>query len=96
MRLLILVSFVTLASCLSFGAIAQDEAAKAEIYEVQPTKNQPPEIQSREKTEEPSNSDSSETADPENENFDLDSFFKQGEENSKKGFGCQRAPDPIS
>ena len=28
--------------------------------------------------------------------FDIDEFFKQGEENAKNGSSCQKSPDPIA
>ena len=30
------------------------------------------------------------------EPFNIDEFFKQGEENAKNGSSCQKSPDPIA
>lgn len=86
MRLFILVSFVAFASSFSFASMAQDKAADTK----------PPKTQSIEDTAKRSDKDRTEKVDAEDESFDLDSFFKTGEDNAKNGHGCERPPEPIS
>lgn len=96
MRLLISVCIFTLVSCLSFASHAQDKWAQDKAVETQADETQTSKSQPIEKTAKPSGEDRSKKVEAEDNSFDMDSFFKQGEDNAKTGHGCGRSPEPIS
>ena len=95
MRLFILVCCLMFAASLSFVSTAQDETVASKKAQAQSSENKPSGENS--KTRQNTDGEKSETqqAETEGESFDLDSFFKQGEENAKNGSSCTKPPDPI-
>lgn len=90
MRFLILVCFLTFSSSLSFVSTAQDKA------ESNTADSQSSQHQSAEDTAKSNEEAGSEKVMTESKEFDLDSFFKQGEESAKKGSSCEKPTAPIA
>jgi len=84
MRFVMLICFLGLSLGFSVICAAQDNKAETGSSQTAPKE---------ETTKSDKSSQEAETAD---EPFDIDGFFKQGEENAKKGSSCQKAPDPIA
>lgn len=95
MRLFILVFCMMFAGSLSFASTAQDETVTSKKAQAQSSENKSSGENS--KTRQNTDGEKSETqqAETETESFDLDSFFKQGEENAKNGPSCSKPPEPI-
>lgn len=85
MRLLISICFFWFGLGFSAFSMAQDQAA-SETAKSQPT----------EKTTKPKAPSEKADTDVVEDEFDIDEFFKQGEENAKEGSSCQSPPEPIS
>jgi len=85
MRLIMCICFLCLGLSVSAASAGQDKTDKSETLEKAPT----------EKTAKPQDSDTAKTGSTD-EPFDLDSFFKQGEENAEKGTNCEKAPEPVA
>jgi len=82
MRLLIWICFFCFGLALSPLSIAQDKNVKAEPrQETSPKEAGKPEERQTENVDEA---------------FDIDEFFKQGEENAKNGSSCHKAPEPVA
>ncbi len=88
MRLFILVCCLTFTASLSFVSTAQDETVSSKKARAQSSESKP-------SSENSKTDKKTETQKVEDESFDLDSFFKQGEENAKNGPSCSKPPDPV-
>ena len=95
MRLFILVCCLTFAASLSFVSTAQDETVTSKKAQAQSSENKSSGENSKTYNKTKGEKTETQQAETEDESFDLDSFFKQGEENAKNGPSCTKPPDPI-
>jgi len=88
MRLVIVTCFLCLGLGVSHDSLGQDVKAESQVSK---------KTISEETTQtETSKKTTDDTFDKKNESFDLDSFFKQGEENAKKDSNCEKTPEPVA
>lgn len=81
---------MTFAASLPFDSTAQDKTVSSKGAEAQSFEDKPSGENSK-----THNKTETQQAETEDESFDLDSFFKQGEENAKNGSSCTKPPEPI-
>lgn len=103
MRFLILVFTFALLSNLSFVSAAQDKAEPPKRADTGSSEHKTAKniVTSNQNSNQNSNEKSNEEAESEKdvverEEFDLDKFFKQGEENAKNGSSCEKPPEPVA